>query len=213
MNETELIRVMVVDDHDMVRSGLEALLETCDDLVLVGEAADGYEAIRQCENLQPDVILMDLVMPRLDGVAATQSIRERHPQVQIIALTNYMDKKLVQDALEAGAISYLLKNVSIDELSEAIRAANAGKPTLAPEATQILIKAATQPPTPGHDITNREMEVLALMVEGLNNREIAEKLTISVSTVKNHVSSVLGKLGVSNRVEAVALAVEHNLIR
>jgi NarL family two-component system response regulator LiaR len=213
MNKPGPIRVMIADDHDMVRSGLGVFLEAFDDLELVGEANSGAEAVRLCPKVHPDVILMDLVMPEMDGVAATQLIRRTYPGVQVIALTSFDDQHLVQGALQAGAIGYLLKNTPIDELASAIRAAHAGKSTLAPEALKVLIEASSHPPQPGYDLTPREQEVLSLIVEGLSNPEISERLVIGLSTVKTHVSNILSKLGVSNRVEAASLAVEHDLVR
>ena len=214
MPDKQRIRVMLVDDHAVVRSGLSAFLLTYDDLELVGEASDGDEAIVECERVQPDVILMDLVMPHTDGATAIRAIRERHADVQMIALTSFKEQDLVQRALKAGAIGYLLKDVSADELANAIRAAHAGRPTLAPEAAEALIHTARSSETnaPGHDLTDREREVLELMVEGLNNNEISERLIVSRSTVKFHVSNILSKLGVSSRTEAVALALQQDLI-
>jgi NarL family two-component system response regulator LiaR len=203
---------MIVDDHSMVRAGLATFIQVKSDLELAGEARDGEQALTLCAQLQPDVVLMDLVMPRLDGVQATQAIRERWPQIQVIALTSFQEANLVQQALQAGAISYLLKDVSMDELADAIRSAYAGRSTLAPEAAQVLIQAARQEPEPGYDLTARETEVLALMVEGLTNPQIGERLTISVTTARSHVSSILGKLGVSNRAEAITLALRNKLV-
>jgi len=213
MSESSCIRVLLVDDHAVVRSGLAAFLEACDDLELVGQASGGEPAVRLCEQLRPDVVLMDLVMPGMDGVAATQTIRERCPLTQVVALTSFGEKDLVQGVLAAGAIGYLMKNTSARELADAVRAAHAGQPTLAPEAAQILIKATREPPSAGHDLTRREREVLALMVEGLNNPEIAERLAMSRSTAKFHVSNILSKLSATSRTEAVALALQHNLVK
>ncbi len=207
------IRVLVVDDHAMVRSGLSAFLLSNEDLELAGEASNGEEAVRLCNQLKPDVVLMDLVMPVMDGVEATQTILRSSPQTRIIALTSYRDEELVRRALEAGAISYLLKNVSAEELARAIRAARAGQSTLAPEAAQTLIHAAAHPPAPVPDLTLREQEVLGLMVQGFNNPEIAQRLYVSRSTVKYHVSSILSKLGVSSRTEAIAVALQRHLVK
>jgi NarL family two-component system response regulator LiaR len=206
------IRVLVVDDHTMVRRGLAAFLKVFHDLELVGEAASGQAAIQLCAQLQPDVVLMDMAMPDMDGAAATRLIRKQSPLIQVLALTSFKDEILVQSALQAGVIGYLLKNVSADELAQAIRAAHAGRATLSPEVTQALVHAASQPPAPGFDLTERERVVLALMVEGLNNTQIAGRLTVRLSTVKSHVSNILSKLGVASRTEAVIQALRNHLV-
>ncbi len=214
MENQKSIRVMIVDDHRVVRSGLSTFLMTCEDMQLVGEAANGEDALHMCYRVQPDVILMDLVMPGMDGATATCKIREKHPDIQVIALTSFKEQDLVQGALRAGAIGYLLKDVSADELANAIRAAYAGKPTLAPEAAQVLIQATRLPAENiGFDLTEREREVLVLMTQGLNNIEIADRLVVSKSTAKFHVSSILSKLGSTSRTEAVAIALQNNLVK
>ena len=205
------IRVMLVDDHTMVRRGLATFFKIYDDLQLAGEAESGEAAIRLCGELLPDVILMDMVMPDMDGATATRMIRQQFPQVQVIALTSFKEGDLVKRALEAGAIGYLLKDVSAEDLVHAIRAAHAGRATLSPEAAQTLVDAANQP-SPGPSLTARELDVLALMVDGLNNTQIAGKLTVSPSTVKSHVSNILAKLGVASRTEAVTLALRSHMI-
>jgi len=212
MNNANPIRVMIVDDHAVVRGGLKYFLLSLDDMFLVGEAGNGEEAVRVCGQVQPDVVLMDLMMPGMDGVKATRAIRAQYPQVQVVALTSFNEEDLVQRALQAGAIGYLLKDVMADELAQAIRSAYAGRTTLAPQAAEALVQAVTHPPRLGHDLTRREQEVLALLVKGLNNVEIAERLTISRTTARFHVSNILSKLSAANRAEAVGLAVQHKLV-
>ncbi len=212
MVDSAPIRVMLVDDHAVVRSGLRAFLLAFDDLTLVGEAGSGFEALALLGKANPDVVLMDLMMPEMDGAATTKAIRERNPHVQVVVLTSFPEEELVTKALKAGAISYLLKNVSARELSDAIRKAYSGRSTLAPEAAQALIHSTTQPPKLGHDLTPREREVLELMSKGQNNVEIADELVVSKSTIKFHVSNILSKLQSTSRTEAVALAIENNLL-
>lgn len=214
MNEDK-IRIVIVDDHNVVRSGLSAFLMAFEDFELVGEASDGKEAVELCEILHPDIVLMDLVMPVMDGAQATREIRERFEDIQVIVLTSFKEDELVEGALQAGAIGYLLKNVSADELADAIRKAHTGKPTLAPEATEALIKATGRKRESGisEELTSREKEVLKMMAEGLSNPEIAQKLFVSRSTVKFHVSSILSKLGAASRTEAVSKALQFKIIQ
>jgi NarL family two-component system response regulator LiaR len=208
----EFIRVMLVDDHTMVRKGLATFLKIFDDLKLVGEAGTGAAAIKLCDEIQPDIILMDMVMPDMDGAEATRIIRQKLPLVRVIMLSSFKEGSLIKKALEAGAIGYLLKDVSAEELAKAIRLAHAGRATLSPEAAQSLVNNANLPPAPGIDLTERELEVLALMVEGLSNTQIAARLGVETSTIKSHVSNVLSKLGVESRTEAVTLALRNHIV-
>jgi two-component system, NarL family, response regulator LiaR len=207
------IRVMIVDDQYIVRSGLATFVSICPDLELVGEASDGEEAVRLCAAAQPDIILMDLMMPKMNGVEATRLILQQQPGIKILALTSFKEKDLVQNVLKAGAIGYLLKDITADELANAIRNVYAGRPTLAPEAMQALLEPTAPAETSliGQDLTEREREVLVLMVKGLSNPQIADTLVLSLSTVKFHVSSILSKLQATTRTEAVTLALKHKL--
>jgi NarL family two-component system response regulator LiaR len=212
MMQRRPIRVLVADDHALLRSGLREFIETFDDLVLAGEAKNGAEAVTKCRADPPDVVLMDLVMPGMDGIEATRQIIQQNPAIKIIVLTSFYDQDKVELALQAGATSYLLKNISAAELATAIHSAYAGKATLAPEATEMLIQATREKNVPGSDLTEREREVLALLAAGLSNAHIAENLSISPTTVKYHVGSVLSKMGVTSRSEAIALAWKHHLV-
>ncbi len=213
MAESAAIRVLIVDDHPVVRNGIRFSLLAFADIAVVGEASSGQEAIDLCSQVDPTVVLMDLVMPEMNGVETTRTLREAFPQIQVLALTSFQEGNMVQEALHAGAIGYLLKDLSIDELARAIRLAAHGLPTLAPAAGQALVQATTQTPKLGHDLTEREREVLALLVEGLSNQQIAERLVISPATVKFHISSIRSKLGASSRTEVVILAMQHKLAR
>ena len=212
MPEKTIIRVLIADDHNVVREGITGVLRAFDDFSLIGEASNGKEALMLVGQLQPDVVLMDLVMPIMDGVAATQAIRQTYPATQVIILTSFHDEDSVQKGLQAGAIGYLLKNASIHDMANAIRAAHQGKATLAPEAAQALISAHTRAPAPNFNLKDRELEVLTLMVKGMNNPDIAEQLSLSRSTIKFYVSSILSKLNVETRTEAVAIAIDEGLV-
>jgi two-component system, NarL family, response regulator LiaR len=196
-----------------VRNGLGFFLMAYDDLELVGEANNGEQALRLCDQVLPDIVLMDLVMPGMDGAAATRLIREKHPHIQVIALTSFKEREQVQAALQAGANGYLLKDISAEELAQAIRRAHAGKATLAPETMEMLIQATRQTEMKvDDDLTERERAMLALMVDGLNNQQIADRLVIGLSTAKSHVSNLLSKLEVATRTEAVSLALQKKLV-
>jgi NarL family two-component system response regulator LiaR len=213
MSDQHRIRVLIVDDHDMLREGLASFLVAFPDLELAGQATNGREATQLADSLLPDVILMDLMMPETDGVAATRTILQRHPGMKILALTSFGEEDLVRAELQAGAIGYLLKNVSAAELAQAIRAAFSGRPTLASEAAMALLGTAGNLVPLGDDLTERERDVLKLMVHGLSNPDMARRLHISRFTIKNHVSSILSKLGVSSRTEAATLALKRRLVQ
>jgi NarL family two-component system response regulator LiaR len=212
MDTSQVIRVMLVDDHKVVRSGLATFLKAYDDLELVGEAKNGLEAIQLCHQKKPDVILMDLMMPEMDGIAATRTILADYPDIKIIAMTSFEDEELVHGVLAAGAIGYLLKNVTSDELVKAIRDATSGRSTLSPEAVKVLIQATRPMKEPLYNLTEREMEILNLVVQGQSNQQIAEAMVISLATVKAHISSILSKLQVSSRAEATAYAIKHKIV-
>jgi len=212
MTEGQRIRIMVVDDHAVVRSGIEYSLLALSDIELVGSASSGEQALRQCQELQPDVVLMDMMMPGMDGAEATRVLLEQYPEVRVIALTSFREGEVVQKALRAGATSYLLKDVGMDELADVIRSTYAGRVTLAPEAAQALAQTASRAQGLGQDLSGREREVLLLIVEGKSNVDIAECLSISLSTARFHVSTILSKLGAANRAEAAALAVKLDLV-
>lgn len=198
----------------MLRQGLKFFLKGFDDLELVGEATSGHEALLLCARFMPEVVLMDMVMSDMDGAVATRLLREQYPQVQVLILTGFHELDLVEKALGAGAVGYLLKNITAQELAQAIREAYAGRSVLAPEAARALIQATRQKNQPwGGNLTEREREVLTLLAHGLSNAEIAERLVVSTTTVKFHVHNILTKLGVSSRTEAVARALHQNLIK
>jgi NarL family two-component system response regulator LiaR len=211
MGECRPIRILVVDDHPLAHSGMRLFLSSYPDLELVGEAMNGAEAVEACARLRPDVVLMDMMMPQLDGIEATRQIKKRFPQTRVIALTSYGEGDLVERVLRVGASGYLLKNVSSFDLAQAIRAAHAGRSTLAPEAAEALLNTM-QSSDEQVAFTEREREVLRLLVRGLSNSEIAEQLCITRATVKFHVGGIFGKLGVATRAEAIAKAYEQRLV-
>jgi NarL family two-component system response regulator LiaR len=206
------IRVLIADDHELVRRGLVAYLKTFPEIVLVGEATNGENAVRLCDAEKPDIVLMDIIMPGLDGIAATQQINIAHPEVRVIVLSSSHDEAVIAAALEAGAEGYILKNSPAEELIDAIKSVSAGKQFLTPEVTQALIKRASRPAEPQYHLSEREQEILTMLVKGMNNSQIAEQLSISRTTVKFHLRGLFTKLNVSNRTEAVALAYQKHLI-
>jgi DNA-binding NarL/FixJ family response regulator len=208
----EPIRVLVVDDHAVVREGLRAFLELQDGIDVAGEAADGEEAIALAERLRPDVVLMDLVMPQLDGLAAMRALRERVPAARVIVLTSFADDDRLLPALRAGAAGYLLKNAQPQELARAVRAAHAGEALLDPLVAARLVDALAGEKDPLDRLTPREREVLELIGRGFPNKRIARELGLSEKTVKTHVGHVLAKLGVTDRTQAAVVAVRAGLV-
>jgi two-component system, NarL family, response regulator LiaR len=206
------IRVVIADDHLVVRDGLKVFLANYPDIQVIGEAADGKRAVELCSALKPDVVLMDLVMPVMDGTTAAKLIHQRDPQIRVLALTSFQDRRLVEETIQAGAVGFLYKDCEPEELAQAIRDLYAGRPALAPSATEALLQAMTRPADPVPDLSEREREVLALVATGATNAEIARALSLSVSTVGFHISNILGKLGAGNRTEAVSLARKYQLI-
>jgi DNA-binding NarL/FixJ family response regulator len=215
------IRVLVADDQQLVREGLRVLLDLTPDIRVVGEASNGTEAAEQARRIRPDVVLMDVRMPKLDGVAATRKVREMCPDVQVIILTTFDDDEYVFDGLRAGAVGYLLKDVPSEQLAEAIRAAARGEAFIHPSVTRKVVAEFTRLAEREHvrheqplvePLSERELEVLALLAEGLSNQEIADRLTIASGTVKNHVSNVLSKLGVRDRTQAILQAQKIGLL-
>jgi len=212
MLDSQVIRILIVDDHALVRSGLKNFIYAYEGMQVVGEASDGAEAVEFCATQQVDVVIMDMVMPGMDGSEATRRIMSLGLPVKIIILTSFHEQDLVEQALKAGATSYLLKNVSAADLAKAIQAAYAGRSTLAPEAAEALIHATRQKPEVGSDLTERERQVLKLLVHGKSNTEISALLSISIATVKYHLTNIYTKVGAKSRVEAVTIALEHHLV-
>lgn len=212
MNDNHMVRTLIVDDYPVVRRGIASALGAIDDICVVGEAGSGEEAVRLCGVHHPDVVVMDMMMPGMNGSAATRKIKEQNPATQVLVLSSFAEAQLVREALKAGAIGYLLKDVAIDELVQAVRSASRGQSTLHRSATQALIQ--TQPARTEliEELTDRQREVLALVVQGRSNQQIARQLYLGLSTVRFHVSAILAKLGAANRAEAAALAVRHNLL-
>lgn len=210
MNSIIPIRVLIVDDHDVVRLGLSTFLKSFHEVEVVGQASNGIGALQASEELQPDIVLMDVMMPGMNGIEATLLIHEQFPHIKIIALTSLKEEKPIRAMLEAGATGYLLKDAPVQEFFEAIKAVYSGSTVLSPEVMPVLLQ--TQETKQLYDLTSRELEVLSLMVKGLGNREIGVTLNISLSTVKFHVTGIIEKLNVHNRVDAVALAVTKQLV-
>ena len=212
MTTTNPIRIMSVDDHEIMRNGIQFVLLAFDDLELVAQAHNGEEAIRLCASARPDVILMDLRMPKMDGIATTQVLKQRFPDVNIIVLTSFHDTDLVKQAMRAGAVGYVLKDASKEELADAIRSAKIGRIVLSPKAARDLAQVEEGASKLENELTEREQEILILVAQGLSNNEIAGQLYRSPHTIRHHISQILSKSGASNRAEAATVAIQRGLI-
>lgn len=214
---TEPITVILVDDHSMVRMGLKTYFSTLKDIQVVGEASTGEEAMQLVQQLAPDVVLMDLIMPGMDGVEATRQVKKLSPRTQVIVLTSYHDDEHIFPAIRAGALSYVLKDIDPDELAEAIRLARAGEAVINPRVASRLVKelhgSRQEEVNPYHELSDRELEVLRQIAAGLNNREIAEALVISEKTVKSHITNILNKLHLADRTQAAVYAWRQGIVR
>jgi DNA-binding NarL/FixJ family response regulator len=210
---TKSVKVMIVDDHALVREGMTMLLNEETDIEVVGEARNGSEALALIGRLRPEVVLMDLAMPGMDGIAATEKIRQKYPTVQVLVLTSFSEDHRVPDAIQAGAIGYLLKDILKVDLLKAIRSAVLGQPTLHPEAQRKLMEQVVAPAAPNllEGLTNREMDELQLIVQGYSNKEIGAELQLTEGTIKGYVSTILGKLNVADRTQAALYAVRHGI--
>lgn len=212
MSFDQPIKIMIVDDHDMVRRGLMAYLLTEDSIEVVAEASNGKEAVKLAEQYQPQVILMDLIMNEMGGIEATKAVKEVSPNSQVIILTSFVEDEQIIAAIEAGALSYLLKTARANEIVDAIHAATKGQPVLEPQVVTTMMRGMRKKPPALHDsLTNRELEVLIVLAEGKTNQEISETLHIGIKTVKTHISNILAKLEVEDRMQAALYAVKHGL--
>lgn len=207
-----MIRILLVDDHEMVRIGVSAYLQAQDDMEVAGEAANGEEAVKMALDLRPDVILMDMVMPIMNGAEATEAIIRQWPAAKIMIVTSFLDDDKVYPALKAGAVSYILKTSKASRIADSIRETMNGTPVLEPEVMSKMMKQMRHDRVPHADLTEREMEILLLLARGYTNQEIADELYIALKTVKSHVSNLLSKLEVHDRTQAVIYAFQHKLI-
>jgi NarL family two-component system response regulator LiaR len=212
MSGLKKMKIIIADDHAITRDGIKTLLKIHEDIELVGEAKNGKEAIELCSKLKPDVILMDLEMPILDGVTAIGTIREKDPDIKIIALTSFTDKKLIGDALRAGAISYIVKNISPAKIIEAIRNSFSGETYLSPEVAKLVVEEMRERSQNKYNLTEQELKILSYIVKGLSNKEIANRLVVSHNTIKFHISNIFSKLRASSRAQAAVIATKERLV-